>query len=244
MANAQYGNIQNREYTQQAADNIFIDAMTRLYGWIALGVLVTGIVAWLSHQAGVLEGISTEFGMWGVLGVLGVWLVSIVGLSFIAGRVSPAIASIAYLGFTAITGVMISSIFWTYTGNTIMVAFVLTATSFTAMSVVGYTTKRDLSGLGSICAVGLIGVIIGLVVNLFVGSGALSIIISMVALPIFLGLTVYETKQIKESVQESAMRGDSLSANQVAISGVISLYLTLLNIFVFMLSILGIFDKD
>ena len=112
------------------------------------------------------------------------------------------------------------------------------------MSVIGITTKRDLSGLGTMCMIGLFGVIIAGVVNWFIGSSALSWIITLVALPIFLGLTVYQTKQVKELAQEAAMRGDERAASQIAIMGAVGLYVVFLNIFLILLRIMDIFSGD
>ena len=231
-------------YSQQAGKGIFTGAMTRLYGWIALGVVTTGAVGWLSHQAGIQESILENFGMIGYFVVLGVWLACIFGLSFLASGVSPAVAGAGYLVFTAITGLMISTILWACTGDTIIMAFALTTVVFSVMSVIGCTTKRDLSGLGTLCMTGLFGIIIAGVVNWFIGSNMLSWIITLVALPIFLGLTVYQTKQMKELAQEAAMRGDERAATQVAIMGAVGLYVTFLNIFLILLRILDIFGGE
>ena len=231
-------------YSQDAANAIFTGAMARLYGWIALGVITTGAVAWISYQAGILDSILDRFGLIGYLAVMGVWLAAIFGLSFAAGRVPPAVAGGLYLGFTALSGLMISYIFWAYTGDTIILAFALTTGVFAAMSAIGYTTKRDLSGLGTMCFIGLIGVIIAGVANIFIGSGMLSWIVTLVALPIFLGLTVYETKQVKEMAQEAALRGDERAAGQVAIMGAVGLYVNFLNLFLILLRILDFFNND
>ena len=244
MANVYYDDSRSGFYSQEAANVIFTGAMARPYGWIALGVITTGAVGWISHQAGILESILENFGMIGYFVVLGVWLACIFGLSFMASRVPPAVAGGAYLVFTAITGVMISYIFWAYTGNTIVLAFALTTGVFGVMSAIGYTTKRDLSGLGTMLMIGLFGVIIAGVVNWFIGSSMLSWIITLVALPIFLGLTVYQTKQVKELAMEAAMRGDERAASQVAIMGAVGLYVTFLNIFLILLRILDIFNGD
>ena len=139
---------------------------------------------------------------------------------------------------------MISTIFWTYTGNTIVLAFALTTGVFSVMSVIGYTTKRDLSGLGTMLMVGLFGLFIAIIVNIFLGSNMLSWIITLVALPIFLGLTVYETKQVKELAQEAAMLGDEQAASRIAIAGAVGLYLVFLNIFLILLRILDIFGGE
>ena len=244
MANLYYDGSRGGFYSQEAANSIFTGAMTRLYGWVALGVITTGAVAWISHQAGALESIIENFGLVGYLVVLGVWIAFIFGLSFLAHRVPPAAAGGAYLVFTALTGLMISTIFWEYTGDTIILAFALTTGVFAVMSVIGITTKRDLSGLGTMCMIGLFGVIIAGVVNWFIGSSALSWIITLVALPIFLGLTVYQTKQVKELAQEAAMRGDERAASQIAIMGAVGLYVVFLNIFLILLRIMDIFSGD
>lgn len=244
MANLYYDGPRGGYYSQEAADAIFTGAMTRLYGWIALGVVTTGAVGWISYQAGILESILENFGAIGFFVVLGVWIAGLFGLSFLANRVSPAVAGGAYLAFTALTGLMISSIFWAYTGNTIVVAFALTTGVFAVMSAIGYTTKRDLSGLGTMLMVGLFGLVIAIIINLFIGSNMMSWIITLVALPIFLGLTVYETKQVKELAQEAAMQGDAEAASRIAIAGAVGLYVVFLNIFLILLRILDIFSGD
>ena len=244
MANLYYDDSRGGFYSQQSADAIFTGSMTRLYGWVALGVVTTGAVAWISHQAGALESIIDNFGMIGYFVVLGVWIAFIFGLSFLAHRVPPAVAGGAYLVFTAITGLMISTIFWEYTGDTIILAFALTTGVFAVMSAIGYTTKRDLSGLGTMCMIGLFGVIIASVINIFIGSNGLSWIITLVFLPILLGLCVYQTKEVKEMAQEAAMRGDERAASQIAIMGAVGLYVVFLNIFLILLRILDIFSGD
>ena len=245
MANLYYDNSRGGFYSQQAADAIFTGAMTRLYGWIALGVITTGAVAWISHQAGILESILENFGMIGYFVVLG----RLAGLHLRPElrrqpRFPGGSRRTLYLVFTAITGLMISYIFWAYTGDTIILAFALTTAVFAVMSAIGYTTKRDLSGLGTMCFIGLIGVVIAGVVNIFIGSGMLSWIVTLVALPIFLGLTVYETKQVKELAQEAAMQGDERAASQVAIMGAVGLYVTFLNLFLILLRIMDFFNSD
>lgn len=227
----------------QLADSIFTGAMTRLYGWIALGVVTTGAVGWLSHRAGVMQVVE-GFGLLGYLGVLGVWIGCLLVLHVLSGRVPPAVAGVLYLAFSAVTGVVISHVFWEHTGDTIALAFALTTAVFVAMSVVGYTTKRDLSGLGTICLAGLLGVVVAGVANWFIGSNLLSWIITLAALPIFLGLTIYETKQVKELAQQAATDGDERAAGRVAVMGAVGLYLSFLNIFLILLRILDAFSGD
>lgn len=222
------------------SDSIYTAAITRMYGWIALGLVTTAAAAWLSHQLGVLDGI----GLFGFLAVIGVALALLIILQLTVHRVPAPVAAILYLGFTAVEGVAISYIFGAYTGQTIVLAFGLTAGLFTAMSVIGFTTKRDLSKWGPILLFGLIGVVIVGVINIFIGSGLLSWIVTLVALPIFLGLVIYETKEVKEEAQEAAMQGDAKAAGRIAIIGAVGLYLSFLNIFLILLRILDIFSGD
>ena len=229
--------------SEQVADAVFTGAMSRLYGWIALGVVTTGTVGWLSHRAGVMQVID-GFGLLGYLAVLGVWIGCLLILHVLSRRVPPAVAGVLYLAFTAVTGVVISHIFWDHTGDTIALAFVLTTAVFVAMSVVGLTTRRDLSGLGALCFVGLLGLVVAGVANWFIGSNLLSWIITLAALPIFLGLTVYETKEVREMAREAALEGDERAAGRVAVMGALGLYLSFVNIFLILLEILDAFSDE
>ncbi len=227
-------------YSQETADSIYSGAMTRLYGWVAMGVATTGAVGWIFAAAGVLDGL----GFIGFIVLLALWIGSLFVLRFAASRVPPAALGVLYLAFTAIGGVLTSSIWVAYTGGIIVAAFLLTASVFGAMTVIGLTTKRDLTGLGTLCIVGLLGVVILGVVNIFIGSGFLSWMVTLVALPIFLGLTVYETKEVKELAQEAASEGDTRAAGTIAIIGAVGLYLNFLNIFLILLRILHFFGSD
>ena len=225
-----------------AADAVFSGAMARLYGLIALGVVTTAASAVVSYRLELLPGIAGGFGLYGYLAMLGVWMAAIFGVNFAVRRVSPGIGALLYLGFTALTGLMISSILWQYAGSSIVLALVLTTCVFSVMSVIGFTTKRDLSGLGTLCFIGLVGVIIAGIANIFIGSGLISWLVTLVALPVFLGLTVYETKQIKEMAQEAASRGDERAAGQIAVYGAMGLYVSFLNLFLILLRILDLFN--
>ena len=137
-----------------------------------------------------------------------------------------------------------SLIFGAYTNRTIVLAFGVTAGLFTAMSVIGFTTKRDLSRLGPILLFGLFGVVIVSLINIFIGSGILSWIVTLVALPLFLGLVVWQTKEVKELAQQAALDGDDQAARQIAITGAAGLYLSFLNIFLILLRIIHFFSGD
>ena len=223
-----------------AADSIYTAAITRMYGWIALGLITTAAAAWLAYQMGVLNNV----GLFGFLAIFGVALALLIILHLTVHRVPAPVSAILYLGFTAVEGVAISYIFAAYTSQTIVLAFGLTAGLFTAMSVIGFTIKRDLSGWGPILLFGLLGVVIVSVINIFIGSGLLSWIVTLIALPIFLGLVIYQTKEVKEEAQEAARQGDTGAAGRIAIIGAVGLYLSFLNIFLILLRIVQFFNDD
>ena len=142
-------------------------------------------------------------------------------------------------------GSVLSPILTRYTSETIGVAFLMTADLFVAMSIVGMTTKKDLTKLGPMLIMGLSGVIVVSLVNvLLIRSEALFLLINIVLLPLFLALTVWETKQMKELAQEAAMDGDEKAATQVAVIGSIGLYLNALNRFIILLNLLGFVSDD
>ena len=230
-----------RPYDFEAAgDHIYTAAITRMYGWIALGLVTTGAAAAIAYRLGALDGI----GLIGYLVIIGVALALLVALYLTVHRVPAPVSAALYLAFTAVEGVAISYIFGAYTNQTIVLAFGLTAGLFTAMSVIGFTTRRDLSKLGPVLLFGLVGVVIVSVSNIFIGSGILSWIVTLVALPLFLALVVWETKEVKELAQQAARDGDENAARQIAIIGAAGLYLAFLNIFLILLRIVQFFSGD
>ena len=230
-----------RPYDFEAAgDRIYTAAITRMYGWIALGLVTTGAAAAIAYRLGALDGI----GLIGYLVIIGVALALLVALYLTVHRVPAPVSAVLYLAFTAVEGVAISYIFGAYTNQTIVLAFGLTAGLFTAMSVIGFTTKRDLSKLGPMLLFGLVGLVIVSVSNIFIGSGILSWIVTLVALPLFLALVVWETKEVKELAQQAAEDGDEKAARRIAIIGAAGLYIAFLNIFLILLRIVQFFSGD
>ena len=223
---------------------IYTDAMSKMYGLVALGVIVTAAAIWAGDQIGVGEFIFS-FGWVGMLLMFGALMGVIFGASAAAARGNIGLATVLYFGFTGLAGLYLSPILLTYTGDTIGIAFLLTGGSFVAMSAIGMTTKRDLSKLGPMLFIGIIGVIVISLVNLiFVQSSGLFLLINIVLLPLFLLLTVWETKQMKELAQQAAMRGDERVATQVAVMGSIGLYVNVLNLFIIILNLLGFMSDD
>jgi FtsH-binding integral membrane protein len=149
---------------------------------------------------------------------------------------SVSAAQTTFWAYAALVGISLSSIFLVYTTGSIVQTFFITATAFGALSLYGYTTKRDLTGMGSFLFMGLIGLILAMIVNIFLASSALQFAISAIGVLIFAGLTAYDTQKIKEMYFEG---DDVLVAGRKAIMGALTLYLDFLNMFMFLLQFLG-----
>jgi FtsH-binding integral membrane protein len=157
-------------------------------------------------------------------------------LSFGINKLSSGTAQILFWVFAAVMGLSLSSIFLVYTGASVAKVFFISAAMFGAMSLWGYTTKRDLTAMGSFLMMGLIGIIIASIANFFFNSGALAFGISIVGVLVFVGLTAYDTQRIKESYSES-YGADVLTKN--AVMGALSLYLDFINLFLMLLRLMG-----
>ena len=230
--------------SQDRANAIYTDAMARMYGLVALGIVVTAAAIWVGHAAGAGDVIFA-LGWIGMLLFFGIVFGTIYAAGAVVRKGNIALGVVLYMAFTTLWGLFLSPILVRYTTDTIGVAFLLTAGLFVAMSVVGMTTKKDLTKLGPMLMIGLIGVIIVSLINvLLLGSNTLFLLINIVLLPLFLALTVWETKQTKELAQEAAMAGDDKAATQVAVIGSIGLYLNALNLFIIILNLLGFASDD
>jgi len=221
--------------------------MLRVYNYMASGLVVTGLVAWVMFsQAFVTEAGSvvgyTALGA-AVYGSPLKWLIMlaplgfILALSFGVNRMSFGTLQILFWAFAAVMGISLATIFATFTGSSIARVFFITAGTFAGMSLWGYTTKRDLSGMGSFLIMGLIGIIIASVVNIFVGSSAIQFAVSVLGVLIFTGLTAYDTQRIKNDYLE--MRGHGEAVAKMAIMGAVTLYLDFVNLFMMLLSLFG-----
>ena len=223
---------------------IYTDAMARMYGLVALGIITTGAAIWIGDRAGVGEVIFS-FGIIGYLLAFGILFGTLIAAQKVVSSGNTALGTVLYLAFTGMEGLFLSPILLRFTTETIGMAFIVTAGVFVAMSAIGLTTKRDLSKWGPILLIGLIGLIVISLVNvLLIQSGMLFLLINLALLPLFLALTVWETKQMKELAQQAAVSGDTLAANQVSVMGSIGLYLNALNIFIILLNLFGMFSDD
>ncbi len=221
--------------------------MIGVYNYMASGVALTGALAWITFQfsvvtneAGAIVGL-TSLGqtlfqgpiMWVlVLAPLGL----VFFLSFRIHKLQASTARLLFFVYAGLLGVALASIFMVYTHASIARVFFIAAASFGALSLYGYTTKRDLSGMGSFLFMGLIGIILAMIVNLFLQSSALEWTISVIGVLIFAGLTAYDTQQIKEYYDPM---DDGTVAGRKIIMGALRLYLDFINMFLFLLQLFG-----
>lgn len=219
----------------RTADQIVIAQNTlirQVYAWMGGGLLVTALMAMATISSPALFSaiIGNRLVFYAlIIGEIGL----VIGISRAINKISASVASFLFLLYAAMNGVTMSVIFVVYTAESITSTFVITAATFGAMSVFGYVTKRDLSGWGSFLFMGLIGVVIASLVNIFVGSSAVSWIISVIGVIVFTGLTAYDTWKIK------AMAATGVEGRKPAILGALTLYLDFINLFLMLLRLLG-----
>jgi hypothetical protein len=236
--------------TDAAIDQGLRAYMIKVYNLMALGLLITGLAAYgtvMLATSGTIvatlpNGIGlTSFGT-AIYGSALRWVVMLAPLGmvfFLSARVnkmSVSGAQTAFWVFAGLMGLSLSSIFLIYTSASIVQTFFITAASFGALSLWGYTTKRDLTGMGSFLIMGVFGIIIAMLVNIFLQSSALQFAISAIGVLVFAGLTAYDTQKIKEMYFEG---DDVLVAGRKAIMGALSLYLDFINLFTFLLQFMG-----
>jgi FtsH-binding integral membrane protein len=221
--------------------------MIRVYNYMAMGVALTGIVAWFTFQAAVVTNPAgaivglTSFGQAIFSGpmVLVLFLATLGMVFFISFRInalSPATALTLFMVYAGMLGLMLSSVFLAYTGASITRVFFISAASFGALSLYGYTTQRSLSAMGSFLMMGLFGLLIAMVVNIFLKSTQLDFIISCVGVLIFAGMTAWDTQKIKEMYDPME---DGTIVGRKAVMGALQLYLDFINLFLFLLRLMG-----
>jgi FtsH-binding integral membrane protein len=221
--------------------------MIRVYNYMAVGVALTGVVAWLAFQAAGGDAITagrgglTSFGqlVLSFPGQIGLFLGTLGLVFFISWRIDrlqPSTAFSLFMLYAALLGVMLCSIFVVYTGVSISRTFFISAAAFGALSLYGYTTQRDLSPIGAFLIMGVIGIIIAMVVNMFLQSTQLDFIISAIGVLCFAGLTAYDTQRIKEMYDPME---DGTVVGRKAVMGALTLYLDFINLFLFLLRFLG-----
>lgn len=234
-------NYQSRAQTGEMIDQGLRTYMLKVYNLMALGLAITGLAAYFAFTFAVSDGQLTAFGAaiytsplkWVVIFAP---LALVFFLSFKINSMSVSAAQTTFAVYAALVGLSLSSIFLIYTGQSVVQTFFVTAASFGALSLYGYSTKRDLSAMGSFLMMGLFGLIIASVVNIFLASSAMQFAISVIGVLIFAGLTAYDTQRIKEMYYAA---DDATMAGRKAIMGALTLYLDFINLFMFLLQFMG-----
>jgi len=236
--------------TGYRTDQVAIDAglrayMIRVYNYMGAGVALTGLVAWLTFSAAVVQtsaGLQlTAFGQAVFQGPL-MWILILAPLglvfaiSFGINRLQPGTALMLFFVYAGSLGMSLASIFLIYTGESVARVFFISAASFGALSLYGYTTQRDLTSIGSFMFMGLIGIIIASLVNMFLKSTGLDWAISIIGVLVFAGLTAYDTQSIKEMYSPM---DDGTVGGRKAVMGALRLYLDFINLFLMLLRLFG-----
>ena len=211
--------------------------MNKVYGTMSVGLLLTGAAAWaVGNNEVMMQTLFT--GMTRYI-IMFAPLLMVFAFGAMINKLSAAGAQLFFYAFAAVMGVSISYIFVVFTDFSIVQTFLITAISFAGLSLYGYTTKRDISGWGSFLIMGLIGLVVAMVVNIFLQSPAIMFAISIMGVLIFAGLTAYDTQKIKNTYLEMAYSGDQEWLAKSAIMGALNLYLDFVNLFMFLLQFLG-----
>ena len=224
--------------SQDEINRTFTSAMGRVYLWMTGGLILTAVVAmYIAANPALQERV---FGNgWTIIGLIAAQLGLVYLISTAIDKLAPAAALGLFFLYSALVGFTLSIIFVYYSLGSIGLAFVATASVFTGLSIVGLTTKMDLTKWGPMLMAALLGLIVASIANWFLQSTFLEWAVSFGGVIIFMGLTVYDSKKIKEMTSEALVQGDTLVVQRIGILGALNLYLDFLNMFLFILRIVG-----
>ncbi len=210
--------------------------MRKVYVWMTLALVITGLTAYgIANSPGLFYAIvSNHFLFWGL--VIGEFAL-VLGINSAIHRLSITTATLLFILYSVVNGATLSVIFMVYALTSIANVFFITAGTFAVMAFIGYTTKKDLTSLGRMLFMGLIGIIIATVVNIFLGSSMLNMIVSYVGILVFIGLTAYDSQKIKRLLYTADSTDES--AQKIALLGSLTLYLDFINLFLMLLRIFG-----
>ena len=232
-----YQDFELKEYAsanerQWSVSEAFPVLMRKVYLWMTMALAITGFTAYgVATSPGILQ---TIYAMWGIIIAE---LILVVTVSGAINRLSLSVATLLFIVYSVLNGALLSSVFLVYTASSVATVFFITAGTFAAMALIGYTTKTDLSSMGKILLMALIGMIIATIVNLFVKSTGLELIISYIGVLVFVGLTAYDSQKIKQMLLQAPDASEG--AQKVALLGALSLYLDFINLFLYLLRIFG-----
>ncbi|MEQ9053826.1 MAG: Bax inhibitor-1/YccA family protein [Roseovarius confluentis] len=211
--------------------------MNKVYANMSIGMLLTFAAAWaVGNNAAMMETLFTGFTRYIVMFAP---LIMVFAFGAVINKLSAAAAQFFFYAFSVVMGVSISYIFVVFTDFSIAQIFLVTSIAFAGLSLWGYTTKKDISGWGSFLIMGVIGLIVASIINIFIGSPAIMFAISAIGVLIFAGLTAYDTQSIKNEYLAHAHHGDSEWLGKAAIMGALRLYLDFINMFMMLLNLLG-----
>ena len=210
--------------------------MRKVYVWMTLALAITGFTAYaVANSPGILQAIYTnQILFWGLIIAE---FALVFGVSAAINKLSLTTATLMFILYSVINGALLSYIFLAYTASSVATVFFITAGTFAAMAIVGYTTKTDLSSMGKILFMALIGLIIATLVNIFIKSDGLTMILSYVGVLIFVGLTAWDSQKIKQMLLQAPDAGEG--AQKLALLGALTLYLDFINLFIYLLRIFG-----
>ena len=210
--------------------------MRKVYVWMTLALVITGFTAYgVATSPGIQQLVfGNSIVMWGLIIAE---FALVIGVSAAINKLSLTTATLMFILYSVINGALLSSIFLIYTASSIATVFFITAGTFGAMALVGYTTKTDLTSMGKILFMALIGLVIATLVNLFVKSSGFTLILSYVGVLIFVGLTAYDSQKIKQMMLQAPDAGEG--AQKLALLGALTLYLDFINVFIYLLRIFG-----
>ncbi|MFN8510851.1 MAG: Bax inhibitor-1/YccA family protein [Deinococcaceae bacterium] len=228
-----YNGTLNRTRSQQV--QVMRAFLNRTYSWMAAGLILTAFISWFTWQNPGLQAAVLDMRV--VLVIIQLALVFSFG--WVLSRVSAAVAGVLFSIYAVVTGLTLSAIFLVYSPAAITSSFVSTAVMFGTMSLWGYTTRRDLTGWGNILMMGLIGLLVAMVVNVFLGSGPLGFLISAVGVVLFALLTAYDTQKLREMALHGVDDAQGQTAEKLAIFGALTLYLDFINLFLMLLRLFG-----
>lgn len=221
------------EQARREASTVFL---AKVFNWMAIGLGLTGVIAWFTASSGLAMSIvGSPVFMVLIFAELGM----VFYLSARINKIQPGTATGLFLGYAVLNGLTLSTVFLAYTRASIGGTFLITSGMFGAMAVYGMVTKRDLSGMGSFMFMGLIGIIIASVVNIFLQSSSLYWAISVIGVLVFVGLTAYDVQKIKTMGEQGIMEQGEGAIRKGAIIGALALYLDFINLFLMLLRFFG-----
>ncbi|GAA6147583.1 Bax inhibitor-1/YccA family protein [Pseudooceanicola nitratireducens] len=241
---AEYNTMRAAAGTRSAAIDAGLRAhMNKVYGTMSVGMVLTFLVAWAVGTSPALlsvfrDPVTLSPNILGWI-VMFAPLIMVFAFGAMINRLSAAGAQLFFYAFAAVMGLSMAWIFQAFTGFSIAQVFLVTAIAFAGLSLYGYVTKKDLSGMGTFLIMGVIGLIVASIINIFIASSALHFAITIIGVLIFAGLTAYDTQNIKNTYLQHAHSGDSEWLGKAAIMGALNLYLDFINMFMFLLQLLG-----